>query len=309
MLPVTSHRSPGLWALRLACIASLALVTTAALAAPPARAVNPPAAAPSRATEAPARDPEPAARPDAPAPATAQPARPVARPTQPAATAARPTAPPKPAKPMVRCDRAARRLASGRRFNPAAAQRELARVARLEPACTAAPEAAYAALEAVWEQMLPDARGPVPLSTVRRELARYERHADLLQTMMLFRRSPRRLFAALRLGELNEAMAAYLDQVGTGPDTLMVRRSQPEALYDTRAVDMNEHLRLEAERAYEEVLQLTADSTRPNALRDKAQERLARLRSRFDERRAEERAAEERARQREEERRAAEGQL
>ncbi|MEZ4265634.1 MAG: hypothetical protein R3F39_04585 [Myxococcota bacterium] len=164
-------------------------------------------------------------------------------------------------------------------------------------------------MDAVWDKILPNAQGRVPAAVVRRELARYERHVALLETLLDFNRSPRRTFAALKLGELSEAMAAYLDQVGSAPDTLMVTRVQPESLYHTRAVDINEHLRLEAEEAYQKVMDLTAGSTQPNKLRDLARERLDVLSGRYAERRAEERAIQERAKAKEEARRALESQL
>jgi hypothetical protein len=293
-----------------------------AMAAGPASAAEPakPVAQPAKPVAQPAPAAQPAKPVAQPAKPVAQPAKPVAQPAKPVAQPAKPVAQPapaaQPAKPaprpapaMIQCDKAAARIAKSTRFSPSAVQRELARVARLEPNCVKAPEAAYAPLESVWGQMLPDARGRVPASVVRGELGRYKRHVALLEAMMAFPRSPRRTFVALKLGELHEAMSAYLDQVGTGPSALMVSRAQPESLYHTRAVDMNEHLRLEAEAAYQRVLDLTANSTQPNALRDQARARLDALRSRFSERRAEERAAAERARAKEAERAASEGRL
>ncbi len=280
MSPLTRLTRPRRWAIRLGAIALFAALPGPAIATAPAAK---PATQPARAVN--------------PAPAK-PPAQPV-----------KATPPPRPAVVLVRCEKAAARFAASQRFNPAAATRELRRLARLEPNCTKAPEAAYGALDAVWDQLLPDARGRVPASVVRGELARYERHVALLEALMDFRRSPRRVFAALKLGELNEAMAAYLDQVGSAPNTLMVTRVQPESLYHTRAVDINENMRLEAEAAYQKVMDLTARSAQPNQLRDLAQERLDVLWGRYAERRQEDRAAEERARAMDEARRALEGQL
>lgn len=290
MSPLTRFASPRRWAIRVGAIALLAVPAGSALAAKPAAA---PAAQPARPVNPPAA--KPTAKPVTP---TAQPAKPV-----------KATPPPKPAVVMVRCDKAAARFAASQRFNPAAATRELHRVARLEPNCTKAPEAAYGALDAIWDQMLPDARGRVPASVVQGELARHKRHVALLEALMEFRRSPRRVFAALKLGELNEAMAAYLDQVGNAPNTLVVTRVQPESLYHTRAVDINENMRIEAEAAYQEVMDLTAGSTQPNKLRDLARERLDVLGGRYSDRRQADRAAEERARAKEEARRVLESKL
>jgi hypothetical protein len=315
MSPLTRLASPRQWAIRLGAVALFALpagssqaaAPAAAPAAQPARPVHPAPVKPAAQAAKPVAQPaKPAAQPAKP---VVQPAAPAAQPAKPAAQPAKATPPPRPAVVLVRCEKAAARFAASDRFNPAAAARELSRIARLEPNCTKAPEAAYGALEAVWDKLLPDARGRVPASVVRGELARYARHVSLLDALMAFRRSPRRTFAALKLGELNEAMASYLDQVGSAPNTLMVTRVQPESLYHTRAVDINENMRLEAEAAYQKVMDLTADSPQPNKLRDQARERLDALAGRYSERREQERAAQERARAKEDERRALESQL
>ncbi|MGM0575686.1 MAG: hypothetical protein ACQEXJ_08150 [Myxococcota bacterium] len=193
------------------------------------------------------------------------------------------------------CARAAETLRSGRTLNPVREARRLRRLHRRDPACVEAPEAAFALLEKVRDRMIPVATGPASKDTVRKEWTDFRRNARFVQAIAAFEEAPSRPRAALALARMDEAMATYLDQVGTGPDRVVVVKETPEALYHTRAVDLSEHLKLRAERGYRSVLDMYPDARMRNAVIREARQRLHDLESRRLERREEAESRPERA--------------
>ncbi len=191
------------------------------------------------------------------------------------------------------CTRLAKSFEKTRRVRPLDAARKLRRLHERDPACFEAPEAAYDLMMRVWAKVVPTASGAVSTATVERQWARYKNWAAVAQAIGAFRLSSKRPQALVALGRIHEGFSTYLDEVGNVPGQLVVIREVPESLYHSRAVDLSEYLKIQAETSYDLAVRLLENASRENETLLEAEKRLAHLRSRYSERLAAQRAAEE----------------
>ena len=201
-------------------------------------------------------------------------------------------APPSHAASSKKCVRMAKAFEKAKRVRPLDAARKLRRLHDKDPACFEAPEAAYSLLERVWPIVTPKAERGVPPSTVERQWNRYKNWAAFAQAIAAFRLGAKRADATLALGKIHEGFSSYLDEVGNVPGNVVVIREVPESLYHTRAVDVSEYLKIQAESSYDLVTRLLVNASRDNEVLVEAEERLSKLRGRYSERLAAQRAAE-----------------
>ncbi len=204
-------------------------------------------------------------------------------------------APPVAARASKLCETTAAKFEKAKRFRPVDGARLLARVHEKDPTCVAAPQAAYHLMLKLWGNLMPDATRAVGERKAEREWARFKSNAAFVQAIVEFRYAPDRPKAAVSLGRLYEGMSTYLDQVGTGPDSLVVIREVPESLYHTRAVDLSEHLKIQAESSYELAVRVLTDASSENETLKEATDRLQALRERYRTRSEEEKEAARRA--------------
>ena len=182
------------------------------------------------------------------------------------------------------CLRLAKSFEKARGARPLDAARKLRTLHDRDPECFEAPDAAFALLERVWSQVTPTAERAMSAEAVERHWARYKNWASFAQAMTAFRLATTRPRATLALGKIHEGFAAFLDQVGNNPGQLVVIRDVPESLYHSRAVDLSEYLKIQAETAYDLVARLLVNASRTNETLVEAERRAAGLRSRYRER-------------------------
>jgi len=181
------------------------------------------------------------------------------------------------------CERATKKVERAKRLRPAAAATLLKRLHRVAPTCVKPAAETMKRVDAQWQALLPVATKAVPRGVVMQTLNRYRTHLGLLQAILLFKDVPQRAHVVVRVGELHEAMARYLDEVGTGPDTIFLIKDK-NALYHSRVVDLRERLRLDAEDAYKRAVALLKDASSKNETLQAAKEYLEALRKRYAER-------------------------
>lgn len=189
------------------------------------------------------------------------------------------------------CTRLAKAFAKTKRLRPLDAARKLRRLHERDPACFEAPEAAYDLMMRIWPRVVPTARGAVSTEAVEREWARYKNWAAVGQAIGAFRLSAKRPQAMVALGRIHQGFSKYLDEVGNMPGQLIVIREVPESLYHSRAVDLSEYLKIQAETAYDLAVRLLENASRDNETLLEAEKHLAGLRARYAERLAAQRAA------------------
>ena len=179
------------------------------------------------------------------------------------------------------CKRTARTFEKARKFRSLDGARRLRKLHDRDPTCVAAAQAAFQLMLKVWPILMPDATKAVGERKAEKEWARFKSNAAFVQAILAFRYAPDRPKVAVALGRLNEGMSTYLDQVGTGPDGLVVIREVPESLYHTRAVDLSEHLKIQAETNYELAIRVLTDASSENETLKEARLRLDSLRERY----------------------------
>ena len=187
------------------------------------------------------------------------------------------------AKKLTRCQRTAVYFGRAKRLESLDGARRLRQLLDVDADCAEAPVAAYELLMKSWDEVAPTVDRALPRAVVENAWERFKRDAAFVQAIVAYRRSPIRAKAALSLGQLYEGMAVYLEQVGNGPDEMVVIREIPESLYHTRAVDLAEYLRIQAEGAYGLVVHILAKHPEDSDLAT-AREHLGLLAARFQQR-------------------------
>lgn len=197
---------------------------------------------------------------------------------------------------MTRCERTTLKLQKAKTVKATAHRRMLERVLKKDPKCVEAVAAVFELMGRHWDELVPEPTREVPQGVVRVQLKRFDALTDMVRTMLSFRRSPLRPQIALSLGQLYERMSDYTDAIGGVPDQLFLIKPK-HAVYHTRAVDIREYLKLQAEENYRLVTSLLSEAKPTNPVLTEARERIRGLNKRYEERRIE---AEERARRAEE---------
>jgi hypothetical protein len=158
--------------------------------------------------------------------------------------------------------------------------KELQLLLKRDPECIEAPRLAFDLMQRDWDKVLPVAVKKVPRGVVLAELRRYDGHVRLARAIAGFKSSGLVAKAHLAMGRLHDAMATYLDEVGTGPDTIFLIKD-PNALYHTRVVDLRERLKMMAEDSYGQVVRMLKDASSKNETLGEAKTRLIALRDRY----------------------------
>lgn len=181
------------------------------------------------------------------------------------------------------CSRAIKKVERAKKLRSAAAAALLKRLHRVAPACAKPAALTMGRVDAQWQALQPVATRAVPRGVAMQTLSRYRAHLGLLQAVLAFKEVPQRAHIVVRVGELHENMARYLDEVGTGPDTIFLIKEK-HALYHSRVVDLRERLKLDAEDAYQRAIALLKDASSKNETLKEAKDHLEALQKRYAER-------------------------